>query len=110
VTYRVDNHQPQNVYRDDAYIGVMFTAEDAALVVEALNGRAPGSRCPSCDHSMSMHSQGVCWFAVKTGRIDANLVCPCALRGPVCRGPWPCIGINACDRTDCDRPRNEARP
>lgn len=38
MTYRVGNHQPQNVYRDDAYIGVMFTAEDAALVVEALNG------------------------------------------------------------------------
>jgi hypothetical protein len=38
VTYRVGNHQPQNVYRDDRYIGVMFTAEDAALAVEALNG------------------------------------------------------------------------
>jgi hypothetical protein len=38
-TYRTGNHQPQNVYRDDQYIGVMFTAEDAALVVEALNGR-----------------------------------------------------------------------
>jgi hypothetical protein len=38
MTYRVGNHQPQNVYRDDQYIGVMFTAEDAALVVEALNG------------------------------------------------------------------------
>ena len=36
-TYRVGNHQPQNIYRDDTYIGVMFTAEDAALVVEALH-------------------------------------------------------------------------
>lgn len=36
-TYRVGRHQPQNVYRDDQYIGVMFTAEDAQLVVEALN-------------------------------------------------------------------------
>ncbi len=36
-TYRVGNHQPQNVYRDDQYIGVMFTPEDAALVVAALN-------------------------------------------------------------------------
>lgn len=35
--YRVGNHQPQNLYRDGAYIGVMFTAEDAALVVEAMN-------------------------------------------------------------------------
>jgi hypothetical protein len=40
-TYRVGNHQPQNLYRDDTYIGVMFTAEDAALVVEALNGDDP---------------------------------------------------------------------
>jgi hypothetical protein len=38
-TYRVGNHQPQNLYRDDTYIGVMFTTEDAALVVEALNER-----------------------------------------------------------------------
>lgn len=38
MTYRVGNHQPQNVYRDQEYIGVMFTAEDAALAVEALNG------------------------------------------------------------------------
>lgn len=36
-TYRVGHHQPQNVYRGEQYIGVMFTAEDAALVVEALN-------------------------------------------------------------------------
>jgi hypothetical protein len=38
-TYRTGNHQPQNVYRGDQYIGVMFTAEDAAEVVAALNGR-----------------------------------------------------------------------
>lgn len=36
-TYRAGNRQPQNVYRGDQYIGVMFTPEDAALVVEALN-------------------------------------------------------------------------
>jgi hypothetical protein len=40
-TYRVGNHQPQNLYRDDQYIGVMFTAEDAALVVEAMEGHTP---------------------------------------------------------------------
>lgn len=40
-TYRVGNHQPQNVYRDDQYIGVMFTADDAALVVEALIAKEP---------------------------------------------------------------------
>lgn len=37
MTYRVDPHRPQDVYRDDQYIGVMFTPEDAVLVVEALN-------------------------------------------------------------------------
>jgi hypothetical protein len=53
-TYRVGNHQPQNVYRGEQYIGVMFTAEDAALVVEALNGLhryATGVEtyaCPDC--------------------------------------------------------------
>jgi hypothetical protein len=41
MTYRTGNHQPQNVYRDEQYIGVMFTPEDAALVVEALNGKQP---------------------------------------------------------------------
>lgn len=35
--YRVGRHQPQNVYRDDDYIGVMFNPEDAALVVQVLN-------------------------------------------------------------------------
>lgn len=35
--YRGGSHQPQNVYRDDQYIGVMFSPEDAALVVAALN-------------------------------------------------------------------------
>jgi hypothetical protein len=37
MTYRVDNHQPQNLYRDDQYIGVCFDPADAALIVEALN-------------------------------------------------------------------------
>ena len=36
-TYRVGRHQPQNLYRGEQYIGVMFSPEDAALIVEALN-------------------------------------------------------------------------
>lgn len=36
--YRVGRHQPQNVYRGEQYIGVMFAPEDAALVMSALNG------------------------------------------------------------------------
>jgi hypothetical protein len=39
--YRVGHHQPRNVYRGDEYIGVMFSPEDAAKVVAALN-RAEG--------------------------------------------------------------------
>ena len=35
--YRVGNHQPQNVYRGDTYIGVMFSPIDAAAVVRHLN-------------------------------------------------------------------------
>jgi hypothetical protein len=38
--YRVGRHQPQNLYRDDQHIGVMFTVEDAARVAEALNATA----------------------------------------------------------------------
>jgi hypothetical protein len=45
--YRVGNHQPQNVYRGDQYIGVMFTAEDAASVVQMLNLH----ECPACPPS-----------------------------------------------------------
>jgi hypothetical protein len=40
MTYRVGNHQPQNVYRDDTYIGVMFSPETAAEVVVTMNGQA----------------------------------------------------------------------
>lgn len=35
--YRVGRHQPQNVYRGEKYIGVMFSPEDAAAVVRCLN-------------------------------------------------------------------------
>lgn len=38
--YRVGRHQPRNVYRGEEYIGVMFSPEDAAAVVEAMNGAA----------------------------------------------------------------------
>ena len=37
VVYRVGNHQPQNIYRGDQYIGVMFSPIDAAAVVIHLN-------------------------------------------------------------------------
>ena len=35
--YRVGNHQPQNLYRGDTYIGVMFNPIDAAAVARHLN-------------------------------------------------------------------------
>jgi hypothetical protein len=39
--YRVGRHQPQNIYRGDEYIGVMFNPADADLIVRALNGDEP---------------------------------------------------------------------
>lgn len=36
--YRVDNHQPRNLYRGDEYIGVMFDPADTAMIAELLNG------------------------------------------------------------------------
>jgi hypothetical protein len=41
VSYRVGRKQPQNIYRNNDYIGVMFNPEDAALVVQALNDNEP---------------------------------------------------------------------
>lgn len=35
--YRVGWHQPQNLYRGEKYIGVMFDPADAAMVVAHLN-------------------------------------------------------------------------
>lgn len=35
--YRVGNHQPQNIYRGDTYIGVAFNPIDAAAIVRHLN-------------------------------------------------------------------------
>lgn len=52
IRYRVGNHQPQNLYRDDTYIGVMFSPVDAAIVVAHLNAGlrdAAGSEaCSGC--------------------------------------------------------------
>jgi len=41
VTYRVGNHQPQNLYRDDRYIGVCFDPADTQLIVDVLNPHTP---------------------------------------------------------------------
>lgn len=38
--YRVGNHQPQNIYCGDTYIGVMFDPAHAARVVDVLNRTA----------------------------------------------------------------------
>lgn len=49
--YRVGRHQPQNVYRGEQYIGVMFSPEDAALVVQVLNTAVMPRRCSDCPRS-----------------------------------------------------------
>lgn len=35
--YRVGSHQPQNLYRGNQYIGVMFDPADAAMIADLLN-------------------------------------------------------------------------
>jgi hypothetical protein len=100
-TYRTGNHQPQNVYRDDAYIGVMFTAEDAALVVEALNGieRAHGPALPIVDSC-------TCAPFDRTGfNPDPN--CP-VHQGRKARGPKPpALGAGCiCDGSGRTCPRH----
>lgn len=35
--WRVGNHQPQNLYRGEEYMGVMFNPEVARFIVEAMN-------------------------------------------------------------------------
>ena len=47
IQYRVGNHQPQNIYRGDTYIGVMFSPIDAAAIVRAMNNREPVCDCES---------------------------------------------------------------
>lgn len=39
--WRVGNHQQRNIYRDGEYVGVMFSAETAAAIVQTMN-RPPG--------------------------------------------------------------------
>jgi len=53
-TYRVGNHQPQNLYRDDQYIGVMFNPIDAAAIVRHLN------RIEECDCESYEPCRGEC--------------------------------------------------
>lgn len=48
IVYRVGNHQPQNIYRGEQYIGVMFSPIDAAAVVRYLN-RIEECDCESYD-------------------------------------------------------------
>jgi hypothetical protein len=98
-TYRVGHHQPQNVYRGDAYIGVMFTAEDAALAVEALNevervhgpalsiaiptreGWGPDRLHPTCADVSALNEQpGSAWICTSACRSDpaASATAPAA--------------------------------
>ena len=108
VTYRVGNHQPQNVYRDDAYIGVMFTAEDAALVVEALNevervhgpalpvrvdfaavcGWPAGVACTCGEHGVPEPPADSCTCATTRDGRGVDPACP-VHQGRRARGPKP---------------------
>lgn len=54
--YRVGRHQPQNVYRGEQYIGVMFSPIDAAAFVSTMNAFRVGS----CDCETNEPCQGQC--------------------------------------------------
>lgn len=127
-TYRVDPHQPQNVYRGEQYIGVMFTAEDAALVVEALNGRKRLTLMTAADMTPEQAEQFARDYLAAFPVADS---CTCVYRpnggaDPACpvhqgrraRGPKPphCLVVNGpCPGDDrgtiCSAPcRSEDQP
>jgi hypothetical protein len=98
--YRVGNHQPQNVYRDDRYIGVMFDAADAALVVEALNAYPTGTEtyaCPICGADTWKGSRHKCVFITVNSCTCPPPSGPSTMPDPLCvvhqgrraRGPKP---------------------
>lgn len=72
MTYRQGNHQPRNVYRGEQYIGVMFTAEDAALAVEALNG-ASGPTAPISERVYALIFNGITHAAAENDGFDSWL-------------------------------------
>lgn len=55
--------------------------------------RAP--RCSSCDHLMSGHQDGVCWYTVTHGQVDMNLVCPCGGQPAADAPPFQTIEMRA---------------
>lgn len=61
--YRVGNHQPQNLYRGDEYIGVMFDPADAALVRDVLNRVEPEAVGPE----MFRDAEGDTWTRMPNG-------------------------------------------
>lgn len=50
------------------------------------NDALPAARCPSCDHLAEHHQPEGCWYAVTTGAIDLDLVCPCTVPGTALDG------------------------
>lgn len=74
MTYRVGNHQPQNIYRNNTYIGVMFSADDAQIVVEALNDadhRACTGDCTGCSGCAS-----IAWMAPQEADAPSTVAAP----------------------------------
>lgn len=95
-TYRVGNHQPQNVYRGEQYIGVMFTAEDALWVVWALNAWHEWNRCahgedcpgsgPDCERAGAPLPADSCTCDVLAPKPDPTCI---VHQGRRARGPKP---------------------
>lgn len=39
-------------------------------------------RCANCDHLVSMHSEGGCWYTLTAGVVGENLACLCQATSP----------------------------
>lgn len=91
--YRVvSGHHPQNVYRGDRHIGVMFTGDDAELVVAALNREnelleaveAALGPAAAVDVAEQLRRRPVTWCGLHSGDPDDGTIAARWNRGIVC--------------------------
>jgi hypothetical protein len=47
------------------------------LTVAIARLAAQGIRCPNCDHVVTTHGEGGCWFTLTHTMLGENLVCGC---------------------------------
>lgn len=54
----------------------------AALDAQTAYVASRQARCPNCDHPLTTHSAGGCWFTLREKTLGENLVCGCQRTGP----------------------------